>query len=307
MLVRKFAAGVGFSLAIAGSAPQVSAQLVDSLWTIRGGRYAGATVVIDRRAAMRKSSRFWRPSSRRGDARIVGWNPSRLPAPVAFRQRGQISESDSIAFWSILQQMESDIGMRLFEPASVAADEDPSGVIIVDTRSTPSDDGVTLITWSSSGAPYDARVYLRSPGTLHNTRVVTHEMMHALGFGHTSAWTSVMSADPSGPARLTAEDVAYAQAAFASREESERSDMWERLALAVEREPDVARPRDGYGTCPIFEPNPDGDDGIITLTGMAAPGVVTAIGGCKPDAKKGPDTIAMPAAAVDTTADRPLR
>jgi hypothetical protein len=47
---------------------------------------------------------------------------------------------------------------------------------------------------------------------------------------------------------LTATDVAYAQFALESRAGSERDDMWERLALAMTREPSPA-PREPYEAC----------------------------------------------------------
>ncbi len=95
---------------------------------------------------------------------------------------------------------------------------------------------MTLVTWSATGGVCDARINFRSPATLHNQRVVVHELMHALGFGHTSAWSSIMNPSPWGPISLSREDVAYTQYAFESRASSEREDMWERLALADERE-----------------------------------------------------------------------
>lgn len=207
----------------------------DSAWIIRGGTYSGRSVSIDRSLAGRKPSRFWRLTGSRGERRIVGWNPSDLPALIALRP-GRITSSDSAAFWSIVREMESDLGIHLFEPASLDDDPDPRNVIVVEVKSMAGDDGVTYITWSSTGAPYDVRVYLRSPASLHDSRVVTHEMMHALGFGHTSSWQSVMNGGTRGPPRLTAEDVAYAQAAFESRLFDEKSDMWARVALAVSRE-----------------------------------------------------------------------
>jgi hypothetical protein len=222
---------LGFSIA---SIP-VEAQGIDSAWVIRGGSYAGQSVKLDRALATKKSARFWRISSIKGDRRIVGWNPSSLPAKVAFNNR-RISTGDSAAFWSILRAMEEDMGMRLFEPASLASDTDDQSIIVVDLKPMMNDGGVTYITWSSSGAPYDAHVYVGSTSLLHNSRIVAHEMMHALGFGHTNAWASIMSPGGAGPDRLTAEDVAYAQAAFDSRAATEREDMWERLALAISRE-----------------------------------------------------------------------
>jgi len=131
--------------------------------------------------------------------------------------------------------MEADMGMRLFEPAVLSADSDPDDIIVVDTKNMANDDGMTLVTWSTPGGIYDARVFLRSTSTMHNAHVVAHEMMHALGFGHTSAWSSIMNSGGS-QSRLTAQDVAYAQFALELRAGNDREDMWERLALANERE-----------------------------------------------------------------------
>jgi hypothetical protein len=221
---------------VVSAATPVSAQQGDSAWTIRGGTFAGATVKLNIDLASRRNSKFLRISKLKGDSRFVAWSPSRLPAAVAFRGGRGITAADSIAFWSILREMESDMGMRLFEPATLGSDSDPDDVIVVDTKSMANNDGMTLVTWSSPGGIYDARVFVRSVSTLHNPRVVAHEMMHALGFGHTSAWISIMNSGALSPAHLTLDDVAYAQFAFAQRNESDRSDMWERLALAVDRE-----------------------------------------------------------------------
>jgi hypothetical protein len=218
------------------------AQKTDTLWTIHGGRYDLVSVHIDSDIATRRSSRFLRISKLAGDARFVGWNPTRLPAAVAFRANRGVTESDSTAFWDILRRMELDMGMRLFEPASLASDSDPADVIVVDIKILGRDDGKTLVTWTTSGAVYDARVYLASTLTLHDQRIVTHEMMHALGFGHTSMWPSVMNIGAFAPDALTIVDIAYAQFALASRVANERADMWQRIALAYERmSPDSVR------------------------------------------------------------------
>ena len=225
---------VGVALLSYAPSPAL-AQRVDTLWTIRGGKYDLATVHIDSDVASRRSSRFLRVSRLKGDARFVSWNPTTLPVGVAFRANRGVTPEDSTAFWSILQQMELDMGMRLFAPVTLAADSDPDDVIVIDIRRFGNEEGKTLVTWSTNGALYDARVYLRSTSTMHDTRTVTHEMMHALGFGHTSMWLSVMNPSPYSPDHLTVDDVAYAQFALSSRAANERADMWERLALAYQR------------------------------------------------------------------------
>jgi hypothetical protein len=216
-------------------AADAKAQRVDSAWTIRGGSYDGITVPIDIVAASRKG-RFWRLSSLQGKQRIVGWNPSRLPVAVAFRSGAGVTVSDSTAFWNILRQLETNIGLRLFEPATLMAGDDPDDVIVVDVKPMVADAGLTLVTWSTYGSIYDSRIYLGSRSTLHNERVVAHEMLHALGFGHTRAWHSLMNPSPSFEHRVTREDVAYIQAALASRSVNEREDRLRGLVLAALRD-----------------------------------------------------------------------
>lgn len=211
----------------------VSGQERDTTVTIESGSYAGAVVPIAKGSATRRGSRIWRLTSR-DDRRVVGWNPSRFPIGVAFRPGSGITADDSIAFWRTLRQMENDLGVAIFSPATVSTDDDPDDVIVVGIKQMAGDDGVTFVTWSGNGSLYDARVFFRSPAKLHDQGVVTHEMMHALGFGHTSDAGSIMNSSPSVQ-RLSVRDVAYVQLALQSRSDSELSDIWERLALSVER------------------------------------------------------------------------
>lgn len=223
-------------------------QKVDSEWTIRGGTYDGVTVPIDAGRATKKGT-YWRLSVVDGKPRIVGWNPSRLPAPVAFRGGLEVAPADSAAFWASLRRIESDMGMSLFQPVVIERGHDPDDVIVIDIIPMTRDDGLTLVTWSSRGSVYDARVHLRSIATLRDERVVTHEMMHALGFGHTNAWHSAMNPWPRLDGGLTREDVAYAQLAIASRAASEQEDMWSGIALAASRKIHLV-----YGQCELFTP-----------------------------------------------------
>ncbi len=227
--------GSCLSIAFGASTPfALSAQARDTSYAIDAGTYSGIVVATRQATATRRGSNFWRLASG-NDRRIVGWNPSRFPVGVAFRPNRGISADDSIAFWKILGQMQADLGVQIFRAMTIARDDDPADVIVVDTKPMANDEGVTYITWSPNGAVYDARVFFRSTARLHEAGVVTHEMMHALGFGHTSAWSSIMSPTPVTP-RLTETDVAYAQIALRERARSESVDLGERLALAAERE-----------------------------------------------------------------------
>lgn len=211
----------------------MSGQERDTAVTIESGTYAGSIVAISKGSATRRGSRIWRVTSRDGK-RVVGWNPSRFPIGVAFRTGSGITADDSAAFWRALGQMETDLGVTVFAPATVDADDDPDDVIVVGIRPMAGDDGVTYVTWSANGSLYDARVFFSSTARLHEQSTVTHEMMHALGFGHTSDTGSIMNASPSVQ-RLSARDVALVQLALQSRSDGEVSDIWERLALSVER------------------------------------------------------------------------
>jgi hypothetical protein len=283
---------------------RATAQAADTAYTIDAGTYSGTTIQVQRARALRRGSGFWRVPPKT-DGRLVGWNPSRFPLGVAFRSGQGIEPEDSIAFWKILRGMEQDLGMHLFDPATISATDDPDDLIVVGMRSMTGDDGVTLVTWSNDGSVYDARVFFRSREVFSDARVVQHEMMHALGFGHTSAWPSIMNVNRE-VRRLSPEDVAYAQIALQSRAESERVDMWDRIALAVERSSPAPVGHTGYEPCDFVSPYPV-EENRMKVNQIASIGLVGVLAACSAGSKdkKGADTIAVPAAAVDTTNNRP--
>ena len=75
--------------------------------------------------------------------------------------------------------------------------------------------GRTFITYDASGRIYEALVTVSHRDYLGQSRVATHEMLHAIGFGHTGAWSSVMGPSTIGVDAPTVEDVAYAQLYYA--------------------------------------------------------------------------------------------
>jgi len=219
------------------------ARAGDSVWTIQRGSYAGTTLALRFDSALgggRDPEHFWRHSESAEDGGVVGWNTERFPIPVAFRRGGRsgdISASDSTAFWAIIGAMASDLGVAVFRPATIAAGSDPEDVIVVDVRLIAGIDGVSRITWKPSGELFDVRVTFRGTETLHDGHVVTHEMMHALGFGHTKAWKSIVNPSPyERSTRLSPDDVAYAEVAMGLRMKHEQSDMRQLIRLAVEQE-----------------------------------------------------------------------
>lgn len=273
--MRWFSAFAAFAVTVTG----LNAQPTVSTWTIRGGRYDGLEVRVDTQLAQRRGSAFFRVSRIRRDGRLVGWNPSRLPARVAFRHSRDVSADDSAAFWTILENMELDLGMHLFEPATLSPGTDPQDWIIVDTKNISGEDGRTYLTWSNDGAVYDARVFVRSSSLLHSPRIVTHEMMHALGFGHTNEWSSIMTPRAGAPSSLTPADIAYAQVAFDSRGANEREDMWERLALADERDGAGLAAR-VYAACAESFPYALDWGRVTGRAGLTAPTALTVIAPC---------------------------
>lgn len=258
----------------------------DGLRTIDRGIYAGMRVPVRIEAALggaNKSEHFWRaPKSGAEKAGVVGWRSTRYPIPVAFRHSGssrEISADDSAAFWRTLAEMSADVGLALFKPVTVG-DADPVDVIIVDVRPMPGNDGFSRASWSSSGELFDVRVSFGSLSVLHVSQVVAHEMTHALGFGHTKSWVSVVNPGDHRTARLTPADVAYIEMAMRLRERRERADMRQLIALAVERgTPGVTR-REGYATCAADGSDLFTDEVSMRNRDLLPVGVLTVVSAC---------------------------
>jgi hypothetical protein len=75
--------------------------------------------------------------------------------------------------------------------------------------------GRTFITFDAAGRIYEALVSVSRHQYLGDSRVAMHEMLHAIGLGHTNAWASVMGPSTRGVATPTAEDIAYTQLFYA--------------------------------------------------------------------------------------------
>jgi hypothetical protein len=225
--------------------PVARAQEGYRIWLIERGTYAGMSIPVRSDVALgagRNTEHFWRAVTGAGsDGGVVGWNSDRYPIPVALRHGAsseRISAADSVAFWSVLEQMSADLGMVVFTPVTIDNAADPVDTIVVDVRFMPVTDGLSRTTWMPSGEVFDVRVTFQSAEVLHDGHVVTHEMMHALGFGHTRAWSSVLNpGESSRPSRLTPEDVAYTEAGMELQGKGQRAELRRRIALAIEREP----------------------------------------------------------------------
>lgn len=197
--------------------------LIPTTWRIDAGTFAGREVAIDPVAATTRvggRAPFWRlaPVSGRGLKQLLGWREADLPLRIAFRRTGpgeRITSADSVAFWSIAQQMERDLGESFFAPATMPHESDP-GLIAVELRSQAAA-GHTFVAWSQEGNATDGTLLFQSATTLRDPHVVTHELLHLLGFGHSASWPTVAMPSRGTERRLTADDVAYVQLALRLR------------------------------------------------------------------------------------------
>jgi hypothetical protein len=193
--------------------------LVPRKWRVRGGPFDGREVSIDpARATTRYGDGpgYWRLSRRSG--RAVTWVPDSFPIRVAFRHAASdpfISPSDSIRFWDLATSLERALGRRLFRPASYEEVDGGADGIFVAVNRRMAAAGKTYITYEGTGRIYEALLTVSQNAYLGEPRVAMHEMLHALGFGHTGGWPSIMGPNADGVESPTAEDVAYAQLFYA--------------------------------------------------------------------------------------------
>ena len=191
---------------------EIRVLLVPRRWTIRRGRFTGATVSIDPANALRRvpgHGSFGRVAA----SRIVGWLPGSFPIPIVFQPyRGRsISSSDSIAFWQAARDVEEAIGGRFFVPWNDTTMHD--GIFPVDVHIDPRTpgSGLAFVSYDRDGNIFEGSIRFRGSPEMHLPGVVAHELMHILGFGHTLAWPSAMNARATTNYGVTADDVAYAQ------------------------------------------------------------------------------------------------
>jgi hypothetical protein len=197
--------------------------LIPTHWRIDAGTYAGRDIPVDAARALRRTGRgagFWRlvPLSGTSPRRILGWAESQLPLRLAF-DRAQsfepITAGDSTAFWASADRMQRDLGVRVFIPANM--NDTVRGPVVPIEISMQSTEGHTSLSWGQAGDAGDGVILLRSASTLGDAHVVTHELLHLLGFGHTSQWPTVSVPAGGTEIALTPFDVAYVQLAMRLR------------------------------------------------------------------------------------------
>lgn len=196
--------------------------LVPRRWRIRGGIFDGREVPVDpARATTRygEATGYWRLTRRgRTSGRAVSWVADSFPVRVAFRhERGDpnIPASDSLRFWAVATSLEAILGRALFRPASFEEVDGGADGIFVTVNRRMSAGGKTFTTHEATGRIYEALVTVSDYAYLGDSRIAMHELLHALGFGHTGAWTSIMGPNTSGVSTPSVEDVAYMQLYYA--------------------------------------------------------------------------------------------
>ncbi|MBA3560508.1 MAG: hypothetical protein H0W30_18145 [Gemmatimonadaceae bacterium] len=200
--------------------------LVPTLWTITTGNYAGIAIRISARAPIVRGadhSRFARFHRANGSARwkSVGWRPADIPLALVFARDSMgpaIAPADSAAFWRSVRLLEADLGAKFFHPAMSYEVIENDAKVIVRIDPELHANGVTSVGWGPRANLQGVEMAFRSVRHLHDRAIVMHELLHTLGFGHTSAWNSLMRASTRRAARATPEDVAYVQMLLSLRQ-----------------------------------------------------------------------------------------
>ena len=208
-------------------------RMTPARWTPTAGTYAAMQITVDPVAAFEPPPAatgenydgFW-PGAFLSGIKVFG--SALLPARLAFdrpRSDAPITAADSVAFWSIVRNMEADLGRPLFVPAMIEeltldTDGKSAGAVIVridDALNTYQ--GYANWWWMGNGTVYAGIVRLGSASAFAHSGLVTHELLHTLGFKHSCSWPTVMGSYGCPiESRLSAQDVAHAQLAFAMRE-----------------------------------------------------------------------------------------
>lgn len=198
-------------------------------WRIASGAHAGQVVEISphraRTAACARCSAFWaRMPGPRSPTRYQGWPSARFPLRVAFDRQNSVpagASPDSAMFWRAAAGVEEALGMDAFRPAPYwrtlprFEEEDPADVVLVRIDRALTTAGLTTVVGRGGNMEYAALSLQRAASVLEprGEALVSHELMHALGVGHTCGWRSVVAEAASCPhmraSSPTPEDVAY--------------------------------------------------------------------------------------------------
>jgi hypothetical protein len=159
---------------------------------------------------------------------VILWSDADLPVPLAFNTSATtspISAADSIDLWNIIAEMQNELGRQLFVPATLSSlpPQDVNGfsrkavLVWVDSTLTGFA-GYTNWIWDGSLNMLSAKTRVTANAALASRSLMKHELLHALGFHHTCAWTTVMGGYGCGSAQsVTKSDAAAFSLGYQTR------------------------------------------------------------------------------------------
>jgi hypothetical protein len=159
---------------------------------------------------------------------VVLWNDADLPVPLAFNTSATtspISAADSMNLWNIIAEMQNEVGRQLFVPATLSSLPPPDvngfsrKAVLVWVDSTLSGfAGYTNWIWDGNLNMLSAKTRVTANAALASRSLMKHELLHALGFHHTCAWTTVMGGYGCGSAQsVTKSDAAAFSLGYQTR------------------------------------------------------------------------------------------
>lgn len=130
------------------------------------------------------------------------WAASDFPIQLAFNHSATttpITASDSIALWTVIHLMEADVGRPLFKPVDFSSlttpdanGFSPKAVLVWVDNTLTGFAGYSNWIWDANQNMVAAKTRVRQNSFLSNRSLMSHELLHALGFHHTCAWVTVM-------------------------------------------------------------------------------------------------------------------
>ena len=130
------------------------------------------------------------------------WAASDFPIQLAFNHSAStnpITDADSVALWTVIHDMEADVGRTLFKPVNFSSltppdanGFSPKAVLVWVDNTLTGFSGYSNWIWDGNQNMIAAKTRVRQNSFLANRSLMSHELLHALGFHHTCAWSTVM-------------------------------------------------------------------------------------------------------------------